>query len=62
MANPYSPTPPPPPPAKKRSKFTLFLLFVLGFALLTFLLDAMGIDVIGTRENDTMIERPHNAD
>lgn len=48
-----------PAAAKKRSPFLIILLILLGLALLTFVLDAAGFDVVGQRETDTMIERPH---
>ncbi len=51
------------PTAKKpRSKIMILFWIILAFLFLTFALDALGIDVIGTRESDTMIERPHSAE
>lgn len=47
-------------PKKPMSGFTKFVLVVLGFILLSFVLQMGGIKVVHTSEEDTMIERPHS--
>jgi len=47
------------PKKKKISTFKLILLLILGFILLTFALEAVGIDVMGTKAKEEIIHRPH---
>lgn len=44
---------------KSMSGFKKFLLIVLGFILLSFVLQMGGIKVMNTSEEDTLIQRPH---
>ena len=46
-------------PKKKLSGFKLFLLLLIGLIALTFILDAIGLDVIGKHESEQVIDRPH---
>ena len=46
-------------PPKKRSKLMTLLYIIIGLVLVTIALELFGADVVGTRETDTMIERPH---
>ncbi|MEM6398439.1 MAG: hypothetical protein AAF741_18965 [Bacteroidota bacterium] len=46
-------------PKKKLSGIKLFLLLLIGLFALTFVLDAMGLDVISKQETEKEIERPH---
>ncbi|MEM8584914.1 MAG: hypothetical protein AAGF87_11620 [Bacteroidota bacterium] len=48
-----------PGPKKKLSGFRLFLLLLIGLFALTFVLDAMGLDVISKQETEKTIDRPH---
>ena len=47
-------------PRKSRSKLMVVFYVIVGFILLTMALEALGLDVVGTREHDTMIDRPHD--
>lgn len=47
--------------AKKKplSGFKLFILIILGFIVLSFVLQMTGMKVMNVKENDEVIERPH---
>lgn len=48
-------------PKKKMSGFKLFFLLVIGFILLSFLMQGMGMKVMNTKEKEEIIQRPHNG-
>lgn len=49
------------PPKKKTSTLMLLLYLIIGFILLTIFLEMTGLaDVAGKRENQEIIDRPHD--
>lgn len=41
------------------SKGEIIILLILGFAILTFALQKCGVNVMKTKENSEIIDRPH---
>ena len=56
------PTPPPAAPAKRTSTLKKVVYIVILIVVVSLILQALGVGVMNHREENTIIERPHQSD
>ena len=62
MARPNPNPAPGPPPRRRITPLRLLLYILLGFILLSFVLQLLGVNIMSKTEDSEIIDRPHEGE
>ncbi len=62
MARPNSNPAPVPQPRRRISPLRMLLYIILGFILLSFILQQLGVNIMSKSEEEEIIDRPHEGE